>query len=140
MTKDTDYGIIVLHDPSATDEKHRVHKTVFDLVAIHGLNGDPINTWTHTETEVMWLRDLLPAAIPDIRIMTFGYNARFKNFTAQQDLRSISLKLLAELVDLRTTEDEKSRPIVFVCHSLGGIIAKKVTVLVRFTFGRILSR
>ncbi|EAL88797.1 LipA and NB-ARC domain protein [Aspergillus fumigatus Af293] len=105
MTKDTDYGIIVLHDPSATDEKHRVHKTVFDLVAIHGLNGDPINTWTHTETEVMWLRDLLPAAIPDIRIMTFGYNARFKNFTAQQDLRSISLKLLAELVDLRTTED-----------------------------------
>ncbi|KAH1339728.1 hypothetical protein KXX14_006904 [Aspergillus fumigatus] len=125
MTKDTDYGIIVLHDPSATDEKHRVHKTVFDLVAIHGLNGDPINTWTHTETEVMWLRDLLPAAIPDIRIMTFGYNARFKNFTAQQDLRSISLKLLTELVDLRTTEDEKSRPIVFVCHSLGGIIAKK---------------
>ncbi|KAH2697219.1 hypothetical protein KXW03_009190, partial [Aspergillus fumigatus] len=97
MTKDTDYGIIVLHDPSATDEKHRVHKTVFDLVAIHGLNGDPVNTWTHTETEVMWLRDLLPAAIPDIRIMTFGYNARFKNFTAQQDLRSISLKLLAEL-------------------------------------------
>ncbi|KAK9642580.1 hypothetical protein HCH54_008014 [Aspergillus fumigatus] len=86
MTKDTDYGIIVLHDPSATDEKNRVHKTVFDLVAIHGLNGDPINTWTHTETEVMWLRDLLPAAIPDICIMTFGYNARFKNFTAQQDL------------------------------------------------------
>ncbi|KAK9578899.1 hypothetical protein V6Z98_005612 [Aspergillus fumigatus] len=129
MTKDTDYGIIVLHDPSATDEKHRVHKTVFDLVAIHGLNGDPINTWTHTETEVMWLRDLLPAAIPDIRIMTFGYNARFKNFTAQQDLRSISLKLLAELVDLRTTEDEKSRPIVFVCHSLGGIIAKKALLI-----------
>lgn len=77
----------------------------YSLVAIHGLNGDPINTWTHTETEVMWLRDLLSAAIPDIRIMTFGYNARFKNFTAQQDLRSISLKLLAELVDLRTTED-----------------------------------
>ncbi|EAW20720.1 LipA and NB-ARC domain protein [Aspergillus fischeri NRRL 181] len=129
MTKDTEYGIIILHDPSTTDEKNRVHKTVFDLVAIHGLNGDPINTWTHTETGVMWLRDLLPAAIPDIRIMTFGYNARFKNFTAQQDLRSISLKLLAELVDLRTTEDEKSRPIVFVCHSLGGIIAKKALLI-----------
>lgn len=58
----------------------------------------------------MWLRDLLPTAIPDIRIMTFGYNARFKNFTAQQDLRSISSKLLAELVDLRTTEDVSDRP------------------------------
>jgi hypothetical protein len=58
----------------------------------------------------MWLRDLLPAAIPDIRIMTFRYNARFKNFTTQQDLRSISLKLLAELVDLRTTEDVSDGP------------------------------
>ncbi|RHZ43372.1 LipA and NB-ARC domain protein [Aspergillus thermomutatus] len=132
MTKDNEYGIIVLHDPantSATDEKSWDNNIVFDLVAIHGLNGDPMHTWTHTETAVMWLRDLLPAAIPDIRIMTFGYNARFKNFTAQQDLRSISLKLLAELVDLRTTEDEKSRPIVFVCHSLGGIVAKKALLI-----------
>lgn len=53
----------------------------------------------------MWLKDLLPEAIPNIRIMTFGYNARFKNFTAQQDLRNISCKLLAELVDLRTTHE-----------------------------------
>lgn len=66
----------------------------------------------------MWLRDLLPAAIPDIRIMTFGYNARFKNFTAQQDLRSISLKLLAELVDLRTTEDVSDGPPSFSIFSL----------------------
>ncbi|PKX96267.1 LipA and NB-ARC domain protein [Aspergillus novofumigatus IBT 16806] len=83
MTKDNEYGIIILHDPSTTDGKNRAYKTVFDLIAIHGLNGDPINTWTHTETGVMWLRDLLPAVIPDICIMTFGYNARFKNFTAQ---------------------------------------------------------
>lgn len=53
----------------------------------------------------MWLKDLLPEALPNIRIMTFGYNARFKNFTAQQDLRSISSKLLNELVDFRTTEE-----------------------------------
>ena len=51
------------------------------------------------------MKDLLPEALPNIRIMTFGYNARFKNFTAQQDLRSISSKLLNELVDFRTTEE-----------------------------------
>lgn len=77
----------------------------YSLVAIHGLNGDAIDTWTHKETKVMWLEDLLPEAIPNIRIMTFGYNAHFKNFTAQQDLRSISCKLLAELVDLRRTHE-----------------------------------
>jgi len=42
--------------------------------------------------------------------MTYGYNASFKNFTAQQDIRSISAKMLTELVDLRTTEE--------VCTSL----------------------
>jgi hypothetical protein len=102
-----------------------------------------MGTWTHKTSRILWLRDLLPKALPNVRIMTFGYNARFKNFTAQQDLRSIASKLLTELVDLRSSDEvftesgyyhgneltcgkEKSRPIVFVCHSLGGIVAKKV--------------
>jgi len=53
----------------------------------------------------MWLRDLLPQELPNVRIMTYGYNAKFRNFTAQQDLRNISMKLLSELVDLRRTEE-----------------------------------
>ncbi|RPB21265.1 hypothetical protein L211DRAFT_890067 [Terfezia boudieri ATCC MYA-4762] len=117
------YGITVLYTPSTT--------TTFDLVAVHGLNGDPMDTWIHKQSGIMWLRDLLPKALPGARIMTFGYNARFKNFTALQDLRMIASKLLAELVDLR----ERSRPIVFVCHSLGGIVAKKA-LLVRCTGDR----
>ena len=52
----------------------------------------------------MWLRDLLPQALPNIRVMTYGYNASFKNFSGHQDLSQIAGKLLAELVDLRKTE------------------------------------
>lgn len=133
MSGEDKHGITVLHDPtvnSLVGEKGLPSNNVlFDLVAIHGLNGDAIDTWTHKETKVMWLEDLLPEAIPNIRIMTFGYNARFKNFTAQQDLRSISCKLLTELVDLRRTHEEKSRPIVLICHSLGGIVAKKALLV-----------
>ena len=77
----------------------------------------------------MWLRDLLPQHQPNIRVMTYGYNAKFRNFTGRQDMRSIATKLLDELVDLRRNRDEARRPIVFVCHSLGGIIAKKVRLL-----------
>ncbi|TPX20905.1 hypothetical protein DIZ76_016802 [Coccidioides immitis] len=130
MAKDDKYGITILHPKPdiGAGEEVASDGIVFDLVAIHGLNGDPIKTWTHGETGVMWLEDLLPKVIPNIRVMTFGYNARFNSFTAQQDLRSIAIKLLAELVDVRTTEDEKSRPLVLVCHSLGGILAKKVIV------------
>ena len=52
----------------------------------------------------MWLRDLLPQALPNIRVMTYGYNASFKNFSGHQDLSQIAGKMLAELVDLRKTE------------------------------------
>ncbi|KAF8426994.1 hypothetical protein EV426DRAFT_636094 [Tirmania nivea] len=118
------YGMTVLYTPLAA--------ATFDLVALHGLNGDPMDTWTDKQSGVMWLRDLLPKALPRTRVMTFGYNARFKNFTVLQDLRMIASKLLAELVDLRVTKEERSRPIVFICHSLGGIVAKKA-LLVRCT-------
>ena len=71
------------------------------LIAIHGLNGDPVNTWTHKETGVMWLGDVLPEVLPRARIMTYGYNANFKNFTSRQDLHSIAVKLLVDLSDCR---------------------------------------
>ncbi|KAJ5938432.1 hypothetical protein N7466_001566 [Penicillium verhagenii] len=108
MTGEDRRGITVLHVPtikaSIGEKGFASDDVLFDLVAIHGLNGDAIDTWTHKTTGVMWLKDLLPEALPNIRIMTYGYNARFKNFTAQQDMRSICSKLLAELVDMRPTE------------------------------------
>ncbi|KAI1972184.1 hypothetical protein LOZ35_004696 [Ophidiomyces ophidiicola] len=113
---DPEYGMSILHEPDCND-------IIFDLVAVHGLNGDAFKTWTHKQSKVMWLRDLLPKELPNVRIMTFGYNSKFYNFTGHQDLRNISLKLLSELVDVRSAEKEINRPIVFVCHSLGGIVA-----------------
>lgn len=48
-------------------------KTI-DVVAVHGLQGDAYKTWEH-ENSCLWLRDLLPAEIPNARIMTFGYDS-----------------------------------------------------------------
>jgi hypothetical protein len=46
------------------------------IVAIHGLNGHREKTWT-AKNGVNWLRDanMLPAYIPNARIMSWGYNA-----------------------------------------------------------------
>ncbi|EFQ99028.1 LipA and NB-ARC domain-containing protein [Nannizzia gypsea CBS 118893] len=115
------YGLTVLHSPEKAED------VVLDLVAVHGLNGDAFMSWKHKDTGVMWLKDLLPASLPNARIMTFGYNSKFNNFTADQDLRCICETLLADIVDLRVNVSmvPSTRPVVFVCHSLGGIIVKK---------------
>ena len=63
----------------------------------------------------MWLRDLLPQVMPNVRVMTYGYNASFLNYTAIQDVRSIAAKLLTELADLRSGERVSEYQDVFLC-------------------------
>ena len=79
--------------------------TLLSLVAVHGLNGDAFDTWTHGKTGKMWLKDMLQTMLPDTRIMTYGYNAKFANFMSSQDLYSTASKLLSELVDFRKSEE-----------------------------------
>lgn len=47
------------------------------IIAVHGLNGDALQTWTHESANVPWLSDpsLLPGTIPNARILSWGYNA-----------------------------------------------------------------
>lgn len=64
-----------------------------------------MKAWTHPNSRIMWLRDLLPRELPEVRIMTFGYAANFLDPKARPDIRSIANKLLSELVDVRSTEE-----------------------------------
>ncbi|KAF2004056.1 hypothetical protein P154DRAFT_427728 [Amniculicola lignicola CBS 123094] len=121
---DQSYGISVLYEPLTSTADH-----TDSIVAIHGLGGHAIRTWTHSQTGVMWLQDLLPDEIPNTRIMTFGYDARFHNFTGNEDLTRIALELLTALEQERTRENENKRPIIFVCHSLGGAVAKRALLV-----------
>jgi hypothetical protein len=77
----------------------------------------------------MWLRDLLPQKVPNARVMTFGYNADIIANTSIAGIRDNARKLLSTLRDKREDDDENDngRPIVFIAHSLGGIIIKQVS-------------
>ena len=47
------------------------------IVAVHGLNGDPYQTWTSEKSKKLWLgdEDFLPKRLKNARALTFGYNA-----------------------------------------------------------------
>ncbi|KAK0706162.1 Alpha/Beta hydrolase protein, partial [Lasiosphaeria miniovina] len=106
------------------------------VVAVHGLNGHRIETWTQTSgmgESTLWLKDLLHTKLPGVRVMTFGYDATVLGNTSEQKVRNHAGSLLAELRDLREGDDGpigfNGRPIVFVAHSLGGIIVKQALTI-----------
>jgi Putative serine esterase (DUF676) len=59
-------------------------------------------------------------------VLTFGYNANaaFGNIIA--DIVDYAKDLLSSLIDKCEEENETWRQIIFIAHSLGGIIVKQV--------------
>ena len=105
-----------------------LEKTV-DVVAVHGLQGDAYGTWEH-DNGSLWLRDILPAHIPFARIMAFGYDSTVAFSKSVAKLDDKALELLNRLGQKRSVStDGSSRPIVFICHGLGGIVVKKALIL-----------
>jgi len=96
-----------------------------DIVAVHGLGGDAVNTWTHPKSKAFWLKDFLPRQVPDARIMTFGYNADAAFGQSTAEIMDHAKSLLASLVDKREEPEETNRPLIFIAHSLGGIVVKQ---------------
>lgn len=79
----------------------------FSVVAVSGLGADPDRTWTFNDKnagQVSWLEDedMLPAAIPNARIMRFGYESTwFGAGSIHQRLSLIGEQLLRSLEDQR---------------------------------------
>lgn len=126
--KGQNYGIQVLHDGGSG--------ACVDIVFVHGLTGNAYNTWLHKETgilwphketEIHWPSGLLGQDLPDTRIMSFGYDADVVNFwnpASNSRLSSHAENLVGDLVRERERTDTEDRKILFVAHSLGGLVAE----------------
>ncbi|KAF4626223.1 hypothetical protein G7Y89_g11938 [Cudoniella acicularis] len=83
---------------------------VADLVFVHGLRGDPIKTWSKG---------------------SWGYDSSIANvteFSSQNSIFGHAENLLNDIARKRRKPEEKSRPIVFVGHSLGGLVIKEALI------------
>jgi len=95
------------------------------LVFVHGLNGDHIGTWKHDASGVVWPRDLIPQKMPHARVLSFSYDADVHDDTSVSRIRDHARTLLNFLKDERSDISRKI-PIVFIAHSLGGLVVKQV--------------
>lgn len=118
-----DYGLHVLVD------KHPDGEGIVDVVAVYGLNGHYRYAWTMEDPKqeyrpANWLEIVLPKQeLIHARIMAFSYNSSVQFSKSTSDVLVFAHQLLEHLIGKRG-EGEQCRPIVFICHSLGGIVVK----------------
>lgn len=117
-------GIVVLHEcPDA----------VVDICFVHGLAGNRDTTWAAKGHPAPWPKTFLPPRIPKARILAYGYDAYLTKKSAVSSNRLIdhAANLLTDLTTDRTLNVALSRPIIFVAHSLGGLVCKEAVLLSR---------
>ncbi|KAK6839915.1 hypothetical protein PG987_005781 [Apiospora arundinis] len=108
---------------STTQAVERPHK----IRKLNILPNDKPNP-SHGSRSVFWPRDLLPATVPDARVMTYGYDTHIRHRLgpegSQSTVYDISWDFLVALEASRRSEP--TRPIIFIAHSLGGIVVKEM--------------
>ncbi|KAK6613001.1 hypothetical protein H4I95_01345 [Botrytis cinerea] len=150
IEREDQVGTITLPSPKHKEEALKCHNTEWefddnfngittlyssddpevDVCAVHGLNGNAFESWVATKNQKMWLRDILPLSKPfdKARIMTFGYSSRLRDRGNLSGITVWSQDLLRSVSSLRKTKKERERPILFVCHSMGGLVARQAMV------------
>jgi len=103
-----------------------------DVIFIHGLGGDSTGTWTFVDTagrreskqEISsFFPSVLSADFPEINFWTLDYSAHVTKWSENpkyNELTRVCNEILEYLVGTRICE----KPLILICHSLGGIVAK----------------
>ncbi|KAH9905313.1 hypothetical protein F4778DRAFT_779657 [Xylariomycetidae sp. FL2044] len=127
--KNEPMGLHVVYEPAGRQS--------VDIIFVHGLGGTSRMSWSwNRDLSAFWPQKWLPLepGFHDARIMTFGYNANFISPT--KDIFNISDFAKDLLFQMKFCKDENLDsldigrvPVIFVVHSMGGLVIKKAYIL-----------
>jgi hypothetical protein len=93
------------------------------VILVHGLGGDARGTWQSDDRAESFWPDWLGGDLSDLDVWTLSYDASPTVwFGHAMELPDRASNILAVL----EAERLESTPLVFVCHSLGGLIVKQL--------------
>ncbi|KAI1452950.1 hypothetical protein F4805DRAFT_445289 [Annulohypoxylon moriforme] len=125
--RDDNSGIIQLYGSDGAN---------VDICFVHGLAGDRIRTWdwvdSNSKETHCWPTEFLSQDAEEdhlnVRILSYGYKsfAPTPEYLTQRTLYRHSQSLLSELAVVR--KDCPDRPLIFVGHSLGGVVIKSALI------------
>ncbi|PHH80908.1 hypothetical protein CDD80_5828 [Ophiocordyceps camponoti-rufipedis] len=88
-----------------------------DVIVLTGLGGHPIGSFKERGGTFVWIRDALVNDFPEARIFTYGYNTEVKSTSSFQNLTDLG---------------DKPRAIIFMGHSLGGLVIKEAIINLKY--------
>jgi hypothetical protein len=101
------------------------------------MTGGSIKNAEQHSDDVFWPADLLPDVVPNTRIWTWGYDADIDSLWSSASQNTVSqhaTNLLSDVANLLES-DKHILPVIFIAHSLGGIVVKAVRpLLVVFSY------
>ena len=117
--------------PDGVKVLHHFPNATVDIYFVYGLTGDRDSTWTAYGQSAPWPQNLLSPKLKKARILTYGYDAYIVRKTISGLNRQIdhATNLLNDLTTDRVSCNASSRPIIFVAHSLGGLVCKEAILL-----------
>ncbi|PGH13280.1 hypothetical protein AJ80_06390 [Polytolypa hystricis UAMH7299] len=119
------FGLNVLHEPA---------EPYVDFIFVHGLGGGSFKTWSFSENpDNFWPRKWLPHenGFEHVRIQSYGYNSLWDCKGAVTRIHDFGQRLLTEIYGVSAGQKNGHIPIVFIGHSMGGIVIKKAYLLAK---------
>jgi hypothetical protein len=142
LTLDTEFlGLTPFNDVEAEDHVFEydlfplIRWTVADhltsCIAISGLASHPFGSWQPhgDDKSFMWIRDEAPRQVPGMRAIIYGYSSYLVDSGSIQIMGDIA-KDLIENLSVGGWRQPSAKPLIFLAHSLGGLILKDFFVRV----------
>jgi protein SERAC1 len=95
----------------------------YRVILVHGLNGHYYRTWAGVAS--FWPRDFLSPDLKVCRIWSYGYNAVEALAVDGAGMELLAHDLIDRIVEKRE-KDDSHLPILWIAHSLGGLLVKTV--------------
>jgi len=114
-------GLTTLFGPS---------QPLLDIIFVHGLQGGSRKTWSYSKKlHHFWPKEWLSRdpGFQHARVHSFGYRSDWTNTkTSILNVNHISETLLASIQSSPLIGGDQRSKIIFVAHSMGGLVVKKV--------------
>ncbi|KAK2762332.1 hypothetical protein FQN54_001342 [Arachnomyces sp. PD_36] len=99
--------------------------TIDSCIAISGLASHPFGSWQPKggDKTFMWIRDDLPRNLQNARAVVYGYDTKLLDSQSFQGIDDLANDLVTHLCTYGW-RSPSAKPIVFLAHSLGGLVVK----------------